>query len=228
MMKQMKQIRLVLATLAVAVVVTGCGFEHQKNVLAPSDTPAARHRRAPAANTSGPSMVGVWTSRVFTPPSSSTCSNFQWHVTSQTATSLQGDFTADCAAGLSISGSASGSARQQHDGAHHSERHGDHAGTSELQLLAHRDGHHRRTTTTRCSSRISGTTCLGPVHGTEVLRRKVASAPAPPASAPAPEAPPAPAPAPAPVNNDAIDLHSTIVLNSPSDVRTGPRPRGSR
>src|SRR5262249_51780069 len=69
----------------------------------------------------------------------------------------------------------------------------------------------------------SGTTCLGPVHGTEVLRRPQPAAPAPPAPAPAPT-PPSPPPPPAPSGpSDAIDLHQAIVTGaSPRDVADWP------
>lgn len=55
----------------------------------------------PAAPTSGasvapvPSLVGVWTSEpVDAFPSPNSCSNLQWRVTSQTPTSLEGEFAA--------------------------------------------------------------------------------------------------------------------------------------
>jgi hypothetical protein len=136
-------------------------------------------------------MMGVWASQHLTPPSPSSCGNFQWRVTAQTATSLAGDFIAECGSDLTITGSASG---QLINGA--------------VQITV--TGSASMPGIPSCSFTLSGTgtiednnntlrspfpgvTCLGPVQGTEVLRRKV--------SAPAPEAPaPAPAPSPAPGN----------------------------
>jgi hypothetical protein len=58
----------------------------------------------------------------------------------------------------------------------------------------------------------SGTTCLGPVHGTETLRK----------SSPAPAPPPPPAPAPSPSSSDAIDPAQITFVNNPPDVGSWP------
>jgi hypothetical protein len=64
----------------------------------------------------------------------------------------------------------------------------------------------------------SGTTCLGPVSGTEVLHRPQSASPPPPPPPPAPTPTPAPAPPPGPTSNDAIDLGQAAVYNSPADI----------
>ena len=65
----------------------------------------------------------------------------------------------------------------------------------------------------------SGTSCLGPVKGTEVLHKPAP----PPPEAPAPTPDPAPAPAPAPdPSADAIDLHQVTVYASPMDIADWP------
>ena len=69
----------------------------------------------------------------------------------------------------------------------------------------------------------SGTTCLGPVSGSEVLRR-----PAPAAPAPAPEPTPAGTdagarrPRPPPTSHDAIDLRLVTVTGPPIDIASWP------
>ena len=66
----------------------------------------------------------------------------------------------------------------------------------------------------------SGTTCLGPVSGTEVLRKPAPAAAEPPAP-PAAPLPPAPPPPAAPI--DGIDLHGvTVTASSPADVANWP------
>lgn len=178
-------------------------------------------------------MMGVWGSQSITPPSPSTCTNFQWRVTSQTATSLQGEFFAECAAGLSITGTASGQLVN---------------GTVPLTV----SGTASMPGIPSCSFSLSGTgtiednnntlripfsgiTCLGPVQGTEVLRRRVDPPPPPPAPEPTP-APPSPAPppanghhvAPGPLTEDHASLvvhatarefpHLTAVFGSEADA----------
>ncbi len=101
----MKRFAFFLMSLAAAVAMTACSFEHRTNVLSPSQPGASA---SPGTPVSTPSMMGVWGGQNVSLPSPSSCTNLQWRITSQTGTSVQGEFTAECAAGLSISGSASG------------------------------------------------------------------------------------------------------------------------
>lgn len=164
-----------LATLLAA---SACiGFEHSRNVLAPTDGSSAA---------AIPSLVGAWVSQpVEGFPGPNSCSNLQWRVTSQTPTSLAGELAATCAGGISIMGTASG----QLNG---SEVPLQASGTATLPGLPPCSfsltgtGHIEGNDAIRIE--YSGTTCLGPVQGEEVLRRPA------PAEAPAPPPPPPPPP----------------------------------
>jgi hypothetical protein len=72
-------------------------------------------REAPTGPTSNSSQslsvppVGVWNSASMTIPDPKSCGNFEWKITSQTSTSMAGDFSASCMNGaVEITGSASG------------------------------------------------------------------------------------------------------------------------
>jgi hypothetical protein len=185
------------AALATTAMLAGaCGFQHTTEVLIPTlpsgtSAPAAPAAPAPVAAAPAASILGTWASEALTPPSPSSCSNFQLHVTSQTATSLAGDFSATCAGGLTLSGSASG----QLSGTNVTVNV---AGNASLPNTpsCHFDLVGNGTIENADTLRIpyTGITCLGPVRGTEVLRRPA------PASPPAPPAAPEPAPAPAPAD----------------------------
>jgi hypothetical protein len=108
-----KSLVLFSALLAALAVSTACGVERTSTVLGPSAT-------ATAAKTSSPSLLGTWvvqgaSTASVTPSSSATalpdfssCSNFTWSVTSQTATEASGRFSAECATGLVLSGTITG------------------------------------------------------------------------------------------------------------------------
>ena len=201
--------------LAAALATGACGFEHRTSVLSPTEPSSSASASSPAPPGPGstPSMLGVWGGQNVSLPSPSSCTNFQWRITSQTATSIAGEFTAECAAGIFVSGSGSGQLVN---------------GTAPITVT----GTATMPGIPSCSFSLSGTgtiednnntlripysgtTCLGPVSGNEVLRRRVE----PPPAAPAPEIPPpAPEPAQDTGNNDALDLGSAVVMNSPRDI----------
>jgi hypothetical protein len=192
----------------------GCAFEHTANTAGPS--PAGSGGATPGS--SATSLLGGWESNTLpTLPSPTSCGNFQFQITNQTPTSIAGTFKAVCAAGLTVSGNASG------------QLNGTSVpftvtGTASMAGIASCPISLSGTGTVEDNGRTlslpySGTTCLGPVSGTEVLR-KPAPATAPPPTPPPP--PPAPAPAPAP-SSDAIDLHGvTVTASSPADVANWP------
>src|SRR5581483_3542595 len=95
------------ALVPLAIAAAGCGVQHQSSVVGPSPTPSGSLQAVTAA------MVGGWSSQTAAPPSAvpdpKSCGNFQWTVSSQTATSIAGTFTVTCDGGLSmISGMGSG------------------------------------------------------------------------------------------------------------------------
>jgi hypothetical protein len=213
-----------LVAFALSVAGAGCAFEHSANVLAPG---AVGTPTAPVAGpgTSAPTsvpLVGLWESNALPVlPTISTCGNFQYQITSQTPTTIAGTFTAVCGGGLTLSGSATGqlnglsipftvSASASMPGIL----------TCPVNLTG--------TGAVEDNGRTlrlpySGTTCLGPVSGTEVLRKPspaTVDAPPPP---PTPGPTPTPAPPPPPPSNDAIDLHQvTVTASSPGDVANWP------
>ncbi|MCU1382148.1 MAG: hypothetical protein JWL71_845, partial [Acidobacteria bacterium] len=112
----MKRSFILLTSLLAAFGVTAaCSVERSSSVLGPSAAAAA------AGKTSTPSLLGTWvvqgtsTTASVTPASSasalpdfSSCGNFTWSVTSQTATEASGRFSAECATGLVLSGTITG------------------------------------------------------------------------------------------------------------------------
>lgn len=83
--------------IAVAAAAAGCvGFEHTTTTTAPS-----------AAGVSA--LMGSWTSATASGlPAPSTCVDFKWNATEQTAASAKGSFSATCAGDLKVAGTAQG------------------------------------------------------------------------------------------------------------------------
>ncbi len=211
-----------LAVLLGAVAVSACGFQHSSSILSPSTTSGGTSSPPATPTSSGsnsPSIVGVWTSAVSpTLPSASSCGNFQYQIASQTANTIAGTFTASCGNNLVVSASANGRLDGNNvsitlDGA------GSMPGLPNCPFKVTANGTIEDNGNT-LNLPYSGTTCLGPVHGTEVLHKPQPAA-APP---PAPDPVPAPAPPPAPSGpSDGLDLHSAVITGgSPSDVPNWP------
>src|SRR5437764_9127922 len=99
---------------AASILAGGCAFDHSTSVLVPTSVDGASGSTtgggAGSGNAATPSMVGTWASTSALPalPSPSTCGNFQYQITSQTASTIAGTFTAICGGGLAVSGQASG------------------------------------------------------------------------------------------------------------------------
>jgi hypothetical protein len=111
-------------------------------------------------------LMGSWGSTSLV-PSPSSCADFKWNVTERTSTSASGSFSATCAGDLKVEGTASGTQAG-------SLINWNAAGTATVLSLA------------SCPITLSGTaelgtdemrvpysgmTCLGPVSGTEILKR---------------------------------------------------------
>lgn len=181
--------RLLATLLVTTLFAVACGFERH-TVIGPSPTNnnSGGNGGSGAGGGSGSGgggpMVGVWTSQAVTIPNISACGNFQWAVTSQTATTIEGTFSADCADVLTISGNASGRLNSSTTVAITV------TGSASLPGLPPCNFTLNGTGTIEDSEstlRIpyTGTTCLGPVRGTEVLH-KHSSAPADPTPGPTP------------------------------------------
>src|SRR6059058_978480 len=211
-------------SLSVALVATlafaACGFEHATSVLAPTSSPSGGGS-SPTPNPTSPnsgasSIVGVWTSRdiVSSLPSPNSCGNFQYQIASQTASSITGTFTATCGNGMVLSAMASGKVNGNNvtitlDGS---------GSMQGLPLCTFKITGNGTIEDNGNTLRIpySGTTCLGPVHGTEVLR-KAAPASASPPPAPAPTPAPAP-PVTAAQSGEGMNLSQASIFNSPPDM----------
>src|SRR5579864_949326 len=217
-----------LFVLLASMAVAACGFSHASSVLAPSSTAssASGSPANPAPASSGgatsPSLVGIWTSQTTTAPtvpSVNSCGNFQYQIASQTANTIAGTFTAVCGNSLTISASANG----RLDGTNVAltvDGSGSMPGLPTCHFNVTANGTVQDNGNT-LNLPYSGMTCLGPVHGTEVLHKPQPAAPA----APAPPAPPPPPPPPAAPSGptDGLDLHSAVITGgSPSDVANWP------
>jgi hypothetical protein len=173
---------------ATLLAATGCvGFERESNLVTPS---APTLPSAP--NGGSDSLTGTWSSLApLTIPNSWTCGNFQWSVTSQTSTTMAGEFYAICSGVVLVQGQASG----ELNGAA-TEVALQLNGTATIQnvitcpFTLTGTGYIIDSNTIRVP--YSGTTCLGPVHGEETLRRPSPQEPAPPPPAPPPLEPPPP------------------------------------
>ena len=167
---------------AVSIFAAACGFEHSASVLGPTaaaastSTPNAGGSSGGTTSSSNSSMVGTWTSNALpAQPAPNTCGNFQYIVTSQTATTITGTFTALCSGGITLAGNGTG----QLNGT---------AVTISVSGTATMPGG------ANCAISLSGngtledngntlrvpftgTTCQGPVTGIEVLRKPQVSAP---------------------------------------------------
>ena len=120
----------------------------------------------PSAVGSG-ALMGTWTSSNLI-PSPGTCTDMRWTATEQTSTTARGSFSATCTGDLRLSGTAQG------------------AFTSSGSISWSAQGNATAPGLTTCGIALTGTaelttdsiripytgnTCLGPVSGTEVLRK---------------------------------------------------------
>ncbi len=144
------------SVLALAAAAAGCaGFEHTSTTTGPT-----------AAAVSA--LMGSWASTSSAIPSPSSCSDFKWNATEQTATNVKGSFSATFAGVLNVSGTAQGTLNG-------SVITWTANGTAQAPLLP------------SCAITLSGTaelgansirvpysgdTCLGKVSGVEILNKK--------------------------------------------------------
>jgi hypothetical protein len=144
---------------AVALAAAGCvGFEHKSTVTGPSNGTATIN-----------ALMGTWASASSSViPAPSTCVDFKWNPTEQTATSAKGSFSATCAGGLKVTGTAEGT-------------------LSGSTIAWTANGNATAPGEAACAIALSGTaeigadsirvpytgtTCLGPVSGVEILKRR--------------------------------------------------------
>jgi hypothetical protein len=206
----MKKLRLFPpALLVAAAVLAGCQAQHGStggsiaDALGPTSLPSAGGI---------PSLMGTWSSTSGTSSSASNgCTDFQWTVASQTDTAVSGSFTAFCLGSAAITGTGSG-----------------HINGTTVSIAITGSG--SMPGLPNCAFSINGTgtidgdvirvpysgsTCLGPLSGTQTLQRSLVQ-PTPP-----PNPSPAPAPAPPPPSGGDVLVNATV-LNSPIDLGSWP------
>lgn len=180
-----------LITLAIAVTLaTACGFEHhESNPFAPTSG-GSNGDSGPGTSTSSGPMIGTWASQgAATIPSVSSCGNFSWQISSQSANSLSGNFYAECGGNVAVSGTASGVLNDPTTVT---------ITVSGSALVAgfpvctfSLSGIGTITNGDTLTIPYTGTTCLGPVQGTQTLRRHTDPPPPPPLPPPSSPEPPA-------------------------------------
>ena len=201
------------------VAAAACGFERSTNVLGPTSGDGSRPSNNAPTGT-GP-MVGTWSSNTLPAvPTIGRCGDFHYQIANQTPTTIAGTFTGVCGGGLTMSGNASGQLLDATNVALTINGAASGGGIPNCPFTLTGTGTIEDGGNTLRIT-YSGTTCLGPVTGTEVLRKpQPASEPTPPPP-PAPEPPPPPPPPPAPTSPDGIDIHQVTVVGS-VDVRDWP------
>jgi len=148
--------KLFAVVLSLAAGAAACtGFEHKSSVTDPSIAGMS-------------SLLGSWTSSQLI-PTPSTCTDFQWTVSEQTATSAKGSFTAACPGDLRFTGTAQGTMLSPSG-----------------QITWNADAVASAPGLTSCALKLSGTavigvdsisipysgdTCLGRVSGIETLKK---------------------------------------------------------
>lgn len=151
----MKNRLLLIIFAATAVATAGCtSLERESSLTSPS-----------AAGNNA--LLGSWTSSSLI-PTPSTCTDFKWNVSEQTATAAKGSFSATCPGDLKLTGTAEG------------------AFTSSAAIAWSAEGNATAPGLTSCAIKLTGTatlgteaiivpykgtTCLGPVEGVETLKK---------------------------------------------------------
>jgi hypothetical protein len=150
--------RILAATLAAALTSVGCTDLPFLSQSKSTTTPSATGVQA---------LGGTWSSVSSTTTLQNTCTNFQWTVTDITGNTGTGSFTATCFGNLLVIGTANGvlsgstltwTATAVGANASTSDCPISLSGTADLEE-------------NQIRVPFSGTTCLGPVSGTEILRK---------------------------------------------------------
>ncbi|HTI37619.1 MAG TPA: hypothetical protein VL484_08685 [Vicinamibacterales bacterium] len=151
----MKKHILALLCAAAATATTACiDFEHTSSMTSPTAVDSAS------------ALLGLWTSANVV-PSPSSCTNFQWHATEQTSNSAKGSFSATCAGGLNVSGTAQGTL----NGGTVSWSGSGTATAADLPSCPVSLSGTAELGADSIRIPYSGTTCLGPVSGVEILKK---------------------------------------------------------
>src|SRR5258706_8736171 len=176
-----KNLCAITVTLAASVMLTGCQFQNKTTLLptAPSSantssssssSSSSASTTTAASSTSGAAAAGTWASPTIAGlPNISTCTNLQWQISSQSATSVAGNVSAVCGGVVNVNANLSG--RMTGSDVVNLEANGQAVGlgiTCPFSLNA--VGHMQGNDAMRLD--YQGTTCLGPVSGSEMLQRR--------------------------------------------------------
>jgi hypothetical protein len=180
----MKRTLVLLSSVIAAFAATAaCSVERSSSVLGPSAATATAGK-----TTSAPSMIGTWvvtgpstssvtpSSSVSALPDFSSCRNFTWEVTTQTATEASGRFSAECATGLVLSGTITG--RLGNPASIPIVVSGTLNRASDVCAFS-LTGEGTPVDSVTFHITYAGTTCLGPLQGNNTLSLAPHSAPAP-------------------------------------------------
>jgi hypothetical protein len=221
-----------LVILLASMLVTACSFQSKTSLLNPvapstvvseassgsssgsssSPSPAAPSSSSPASSTSTESpFAGTWASgTIGNLPNISSCTNLQWQISNLSPTSVAGSVSAVCVGSVNVTANLTG--QLEGEDIVHLTANGQ-AVASGITCGFSLTGVGHRESNVSVRLQYQGTTCLGPVSGSELLRK---SSPVPPAH-PAPSAPePAPAPEPEPEPDDEV-FGCTKVLPNKGD-----------
>lgn len=206
----MKRSHLTLGLVAAAALASACTSNKEGNVLAPTSQPAGLSSSPTGSVPTSASawLAGDWvsatpiTARAGTLPAGlSQCSNMVLNITSQTATLATGTLTMSCPNDLNVAGIITGRL-----GAANIPLNYKGTATQGGQNCAFEmNGTGYPLGSDNFRFEYTGTSCLGPIYGTEFLRLGKPSTPSAPAPAPAPGA-----------AVDAVPLSSMIVKYSPA------------
>ncbi|MFN8058683.1 MAG: hypothetical protein U0Q12_05910 [Vicinamibacterales bacterium] len=144
-----------LAAATLACAVAGCvSYERQSTPAQPSDIIA--------------SLLGNWTSSTSGAATSSACTDIKWQITNQTGTSASGTFSATCTGDVRLNGTVNGTLGSNQVVNWTA------SGTGTAPVVGACPFTLNGTGTLEGESirvNYSGTTCLGPISGSELLKR---------------------------------------------------------
>ena len=200
----MKRIPL-LSLFTAAAIASACSATHERDVLLPTSPSVGATVSGPTGTTSSTqSLVGTWvsstrlTAQGTLPASLSQCSNMQLNITSQTATLASGTLTMVCPGDINVAGAITG----RLGGANIPINYTGTASQGGQNCAFEMNGTGYPLGGNNFRFEYTGTSCLGPIWGTEMLRLGS------PEAAPTPAAPSAAA--------DAMPLSSMIIRHSPA------------
>jgi hypothetical protein len=149
---------MIVAVALVALAAAACVETKSTGVSSPSEVSAVL-------------ATGSWSSASMTTATTldvGTCGNLEWRITTMTATSASGTFKAVCGGGLTLEGSAEGRLNGLTADLSAS---GTVSGTGNTTCPFSLTGTAVPASLDSIRITYSGTTCLGPVSGSEVLKR---------------------------------------------------------